>query len=126
MLTVRFEQGDSVDNIYAKLSLSQRPSGANFVMYDEDSPVALWRMHMIEDGRVGLIDKIAFLPDVAQQDRLFFVHAMFFKLSEGAPIILRVNGEHHELLKFGFEPVNGNMEICSKNINLHYACGRKG
>lgn len=128
MLTVRFENiGKKVEILYEKLGLSQPPCGANFVMYDGNDSVALWRMQIIvENGQtVGVIDKIAFLPSVEIGDKTFFVHAMFFKLQEGAPMLLRINGEHKELERFGFEFDGKNMQIISSNINLHYSCGVK-
>ena len=93
-------------------------------MYDEASPVALWRMQIaIEDEPVGVIEKIHFAPGVEEGDRTFFLHAMFFKLIEGAPVKLRIEGKREEFERFGFKEVGGNMEIYSRDVNLHYMCG---
>lgn len=122
MLTVRFETDLSA--IYRTLGIEGEPFGSNFVMYDGDKPVALWRMKIVlEDMPVGVIESVRFLDTVDEDDRTFFMHAMFFKLSEGSPIRLRVEGERDEYRKFGFQPVDGNMEINSTDINLHYRCG---
>lgn len=97
-------------------------------MYDESSPVALWRMTVkVESEPVGVIDKIFFSDGVEDGDRTFFLHAMFFKLIEGAPLTLRIAGERREFEKFGFRYADGNMEVYSKDVNLHYMCGgRRG
>ena len=122
MLTVRFET--ELTDIYRALGVEGEPFGSNFVMYDEDKPVALWRMTIArEDEPVGIIESVRFLDCVDDDDRTFFLHAMFFKLKEAAPLKLRFEGERREYEKFGFKNVNGNMEINSKDINLHYACG---
>ena len=124
MLTVRFENNSDVKEIYRVLGVEGEPFGSNFVMYDEKTPVALWRMKIvIEDEPVGVIEKIFFLDSVEEGDRTFFKHAMFFKLIEGAPIKLRIEGVKPEFEKFGFKSVDGNMEAYSKDINLHYMCG---
>ena len=129
MLTVRFENNSDAVKIYRVLGVEGEPFGSNFVMYDEKTPVALWRMRIaIEDEPVGLIEKIHFADGVEEGDRTFFLHAMFFKLGEGAPIRLRIEGIKPEFEKFGFVEADGNMEAYSNEINLHYGCGklRKG
>lgn len=126
MLTVKYAEDSVAKDIYRVLDIKNECSGANFVMYDEGEPVALWRMKILfEDKPIGLVDKVVFKEGVEDGDKLFFVHAMFFKLIEGAPMTIRVSGVHKELERFGFENVDGNMEIYSKNINLHYMCGSK-
>lgn len=126
MLTVRFENAVEVARVYAILGVEGEPTGSNFVMYDEDTPVALWRMRItIEDEPVGLIERIVFADGVEEGDKTFFLHAMFFKLIEGAPIKLRIEGIKPEFEKFGFKITDGNMEAISKDINLHYMCGGK-
>lgn len=126
MLTVKYRDGEEVEKDYCALGVQEKAEGANFVMYDGKIPVALWRMKiLLEDEPVGLIDKIFFADGVSEEDKLFFVHAMFFKLSEGAPVTLRVRGVHEELRRFGFEEKDGNMQINTKDINLHYMCAAK-
>lgn len=123
MLTVKYRDGEEVEKDYCALCLKERTDGANFVMYDGDRPVALWRMKIVfEDEPVGLIDKVFFVDGLSEDDKLFFVHAMFFKLSEGAPVKLRVRGVREELRRFGFEEKNGDMQIYSRDIKLHYNC----
>lgn len=124
MLTVRYENNTDMTAIYRALGVDGEPFGANFVMYDETVPVALWRMKILPESEpVGLIERIHFLDSVEEGDRTFFLHAMFFKLREGARIKLRIEGERREFEKFGFKSVDGNMEIYSDDINLHYMCG---
>lgn len=126
MLTVRFENNLGCKEIYKILGVSDEVSGTNFFMYDENNPVALFRMHFVTEGEiVGIIDKIHFLDSVEEGDRVFFKHAIFFKLIEGAPVKLRIIGIDREFEKYGFKEVNGNMEINTKDINLHYMCGKK-
>lgn len=125
MLTVKFISANEAEEIYLALGLTEAPFGSNFVMYDEARPVALWRMEIdAEHEPTGVIEKIFFADGVDDGDKTFFLHAMFFKLIEGAPIKLRINGIKPEFEKFGFKAVHGNMEAYSKDINLHYMCGR--
>ncbi len=126
MLTVKYAEGSVATDIYKVLGLQEECVGANFVMYDEKEPVALWRMKILfEEKPIGLVDRVVFKDGVEDGDKLFFVHAMFFKLIEGAPMTIRVGGVHNELERFGFEVVDGNMEVYSKDINLHYMCASK-
>lgn len=128
MLTVKYENLLAAADIYRLLGLEEKPYGANFFMYDEDRPVALWRMRVVsEDEAVGVIEKIFFADGVDEEDKTFFMHAMFFKLIEGAPIRLRLPTVDKQFEKFGFEEKDGCMEAYSKDINLYYRCGgRKG
>ena len=126
MLTVRFENNNNMVQIFEVLCVKKIPCGTNFVMYDENNPVAYWQMHIeLSPSPVAVIDEIFFKEDVEDGDKKFFVHAIFYKLIEGAPLQVRINGLHNELKKFGFVEINGNMEVYSKNINLHYMCGVK-
>lgn len=123
MLTVKYAEGSVATDIYKVLGMPEECTGANFVMYDEKEPVAVWRMKILfEEKPVGLVDRVFFKEGVEDGDKLFFVHAMFFKLIEGAPMTIRVCGAHNELERFGFKEVDGNMEVYSKDINLHYMC----
>ncbi len=126
MLTVKYEDSRAAADIYKTLGLEEKPSGANFFMYDGDKPVALWNMSVeVEDEPVGVIRRIYFADGVDEEDRTFFMHAMFFKLMEGAPVKLRVPEADESFAKFGFAEKNGCMEAYSKDINLHYRCGGK-
>ncbi len=123
MLTIKYRNLDEVLVDYAVLKLEDVPNGANFVMYDGDAPVALWRMSVSVDATpCATVEKVYFLESVEEGDKLFFVHAIFFKLIEGAPLMIKFNGVHDTLKRFGFEEIDGNMVILSKNINLHYRC----
>lgn len=123
MLTIKYRALDEVAVDYGEMGLQQKPFGANFVMYDDGIPKALWRMTVSVDIQpVADVEKVYFSSDVEEGDKLFFVHAMFFKLIEGAPVLIRFKGRHDELIRFGFEEIDGDMVISSKNINLHYGC----
>ncbi len=123
MLTIKYLMLNEVAQEYGALGIKDEPIGANFVMYDDDVPVALWRMQVVkEDEWIADVDKVYFVDGVEIGDKIFFTHAMFFKLIDGAPIIVRFKGVHDGLKRFGFEEVDGNMIISSKNINLHYMC----
>lgn len=102
-------------------------AGSTFVMYDEAEPVALWRMRIaIEDVPTGYIERIFFKDGVEEGDKLFFLHAMMFKLREGSPIMLKTK-KYGELLKrFGFAPSDESAQVYqlfSGDINLYYNCG---
>jgi len=125
MLTVRFENNSDCISIYKQISLNDEVSGTNFVMYDEQTPVAVFKMHIVlEDQPVAVIDRIFFKDGVEEGDKIFFKHAIFFKLIEGTPILIRIEGINEEFKKYGFVENNGNMEVISKEINLHYMCGK--
>ncbi len=124
MLTVKFLSASEVAPIYKTLGIDGEPFGSNFVMYDETTPAALMRLTLKNEGKgtVGVIEDIVFADGLEEGDKTFFLHAMFFKFREGAPIRLRISGERKEFEKFGFELVGGNMEINSNEINLYYNC----
>lgn len=122
MLTVRFETGDACQNAYKALGLAQDPVGSNFVMYDGKTPVALMRTH-IDAGVPSLcIDTVKFADGTDAQDKLFFLHAMFFKFREGTPILIR-SAVDERLKPFGFVEKDGVMELYSGEIDLYYNCG---
>lgn len=124
MLTVKFAGGEEALNLYKVLGLDEPPKNCNFFMFDDEEAVALWRMKIAVDTEpVAVIEKIHFLDSVTEDDRRFFYHAILFKLIEGSPILLRVEGVHDEFKKFGFKEKDGNMEVYSKDVNLYYACG---
>lgn len=124
MLTVKFIGSDYSDAPYAALKVERLENHSDFFMFDEDEPVAIFRIHIsLEDEPVGVIDLVRFKDSVAEEDRIFFYHAMMFELREGCPIKLRMACEDKYLLKFGFEKVGENFEIYSRDINLYYNCG---
>ncbi len=126
MLTVRFVNYEDARAIYRTLGIAEEPFGSNFAMYDGETPVAVWRMTIsAESEPVGVIDSIVFADGVEEGDRTFFLHAMFFKLIEGAPLVLRIPSVKREFERFGFEEKDGCMEVYSRDVNLHYACGGK-
>ena len=126
MLTVRYEDYAVAREIYRTLGIEEEPFGSNFVMYDGEAPAALWRMTIsAESEPVGVIDSIVFADGVEEGDKTFFLHAMFFKLIEGAPILLRIPSVKPEFERFGFKEKDGCMEVYSRNENLHYMCGGK-
>lgn len=127
MLTVRFiPEGEELDGICAELGLEEEPYGSNFIMFDEQTPVALWRMTVcIEDEPVGVIRQIYFKDGVDEDDRVFFLHVMMYKLRDGSPIKLRYSGDIERMKRFGFEDRGEYMEIYSGDINLYYNCGGK-
>ena len=110
----------------AALSLEGEPQGSNFVMYDEDAPVALMRTHIEFDAEPALvIDGVYFKNEVSAEDRKLFLHAMFFKLREGTPIMIKAD-DSDELKPFGFEKSeDGRAQLFSGDINLYYNCGGK-
>lgn len=122
MLTVRFETGDACQNAYEAIGIDGQPHGSNFVMYDGDVPVALMRTHIDASVPALNIDLVKFADGVDAQDRLFFLHAMFFKFREGTPILIRAAVDER-LKPFGFEQKDGIMELYSGEIDLYYNCG---
>ncbi len=121
MLTIKFETDkNTLEAIYANLEFCENVSGANFVFYDQNQAVGLWRLHFA--GENALTDKICFLKSVQDEDKNFFVRAMLFKFQTGAPILLRIKGVHKELAVFDFLEKDGNMQIMTDKINLHKCC----
>lgn len=127
MLTVKFLSGGQERlRALAALDIEGEPYGSDFVMYDGDAPVALWRMRIaFEDIPVGVIDRICFLDSVEEDDRVFFMHVMMFKLRDSSPLRLRYESgdEGERLKKFGFVETDKGLEINSEDINLFYNCG---
>lgn len=133
MLVVRFESGERLGEIYKALGVAAEPEGSNFVMFevhaipegdaDVGAAVALWRMRVSADGR-GDIELIRFKDGLDEGDKLFFLHAIMFKLREGSPILLETR-EYGDLLeRFGFErDDDGCFRLYSGEINLYYNCG---
>ncbi len=124
MLTLCFESDiQRVENAYKNLGVNDQVSGANFLFFDEKDVVGFMRIQI--DGHTAFCEKTFFLPTVEDGDKEFFVRVMFAKFQTIAPIIIRFDGIHPELKEFGFEEINGGMEILSNQINLHNKCPDK-
>lgn len=124
MLTLGFETNENLLlSLYSRLGIRGLVSGANFVFFDDSRPVGLWRMRVEENCAV--VDEMRYLEGVEDDDVLFFTHAMLFKLSESAPMRLKIKGERKEFYKFGFEYAEGYMDIFTASINLHGSCPDK-
>jgi hypothetical protein len=120
MLTLAYvQERDALDKIYHSLSSTESQEGANFVFFDEGNPVGYMRVRV--DGAV-IVDSVKFLPSVEAGDRLFFIHAMFYKFGLGAPVEIRFKGEHKELEPYGFSICEGYTSAISNQINLHVYC----
>ena len=62
------------------------------------------------------------LDGVEMGDKLFFIHAMFYKFSLGAPTEIRFKGERKELKLYGFTFKDGYTTAITTDINLHGYC----
>lgn len=123
MLTVRFETKDACETAMRALGVEGKPEGANFVMYEDGAPKAIMRTHFEAEGEHALIiDFVKFADGVDEGDKKFFLHAMFFKFREGAPVLLRADADKM-LEPFGFERKGDKFELYSGDINLYYNCG---
>lgn len=123
MLTVRFGIGKACEEAYSALGIAERQSGADFVMYDGETPVAIMHTHIDVSSEPALhIDFVKYADGVEEGDKKFFLHAMFFKFREGAPILIQAAPDD-SLKPFGFEEVDGQMRLYSGEINLYYNCG---
>lgn len=120
MLTLAYVQDkDALDKIYQTLDSKESQDGANFVFYDEGNPVGYMRVKVTG---AALVDSVKFLPSVEMGDRLFFIHAMFYKFGLGAPVEIRFKGERKELESYGFKVSEGYTSAISNQINLHVYC----
>ncbi len=120
MLTLAYAQeNDSLKSIYDAISPNETPEGANFVFLDDDKPVGYMRVKV---SRFILVEAVRFLPSVEWADKLFFIHAMFFKFGLGAPTEIRFKGEHSELAPYGFVVEEGYTKAITTEINLHNRC----
>ena len=120
MLTLVYvQEKDRLEKIYGDIAPNEQVSGANFIFLDEGNPVGFMRVK-IEDGI--LVDAVRFLPQVELGDKLFFIHAMFYKFGLGAPTEIRFKGEHKALILYGFSFKDGYMRAITTEINLHGYC----
>ena len=120
MLTLVYVQDkEQLEKIYGEIAPTDEISGANFVFLDDEKPVGFMRVKI--DGGI-LVDGVRFLPSVEVGDKLFFIHAMFFKFGLGAPMEIRFKGERKELTLYGFTFKDGYMRAITTEINLHGYC----
>ena len=120
MLTLVYvQEKEQLEKIYGEFAPTDEISGANFVFLDDEKPVGFMRVKI--DGDI-LVDGVRFLPSVEVGDKLFFIHAMFFKFGLGAPMEIRFKGERKELTLYGFTFKDGYMRAITTEINLHGYC----
>lgn len=120
MLTLMYvQEHEELEKIYSAISPEEEISGANFIFLDDGKPVGFMRVKI--DGGI-LVDAVRFLPQVEIGDKLFFIHAMFYKFGLGAPMEIRFKGEHKELTLYGFTFKDGYMRAITTEINLHGYC----
>ena len=120
MLTLVYvQEKEQLEKIYGEIAPTDEISGANFVFLDDEKPVGFMRVKI--DGDI-LVDGVRFLPSVEVGDKLFFIHAMFFKFGLGAPMEIRFKGERKELTLYGFTFKDGYMRAITTEINLHGYC----
>lgn len=120
MLTLVYvQEKEQLEKIYGEIAPTDEISGANFVFLDDEKPVGFMRVKI--DGGI-LVDSVRFLPSVEVGDKLFFIHAMFFKFGLGAPMEIRFKGERKELTLYGFTFKDGYMRAITTEINLHGYC----
>lgn len=131
MLTIRYENDKSViKTLYESLGIDGAEKGVNIVLREQEgltqigADTGLFRLIMLQDSSetTAIIDKIAFLNSVSEGDKNFFVRAVLYKLQKGAPILLRIPGEHRELEIFGFRQYADYAEALSTDIELHSEC----
>ena len=123
MLTLVYvQEKDQLEKIYKEIAPTEEISGATFAFLDEGKPVGFMRVK-ITDGI--LVDAVRFLPQVEIGDKLFFIHAMFYKFGLGAPTEIRFKGERKELSLYGFTFEDGYTRAITTEINLHGYCNGK-
>ncbi|MBO7221410.1 MAG: hypothetical protein J6V37_00010 [Clostridia bacterium] len=123
MLTLVYvQEKDQLEKIYKDIAPDEAVSGANFVFLDDEKPVGFMRVK-IDDGI--LVDAVKFAPQVEIGDKLFFIHAMFYKFGLGAPAEIKFRGEHKALALYGFTFKDGYTRAITTEINLHGYCNGK-
>lgn len=123
MLTLAYAQDvNSLTNAYALLGVEDSPVGCNFLFLDDGEVVGLMRIKF-EDCAV--VDLVRFANGVEIGDKIFFIHAILYKLKIGAPVRLFVRGLHEELKPYGFVEDGDGMSIVTNEINLHGNCKGK-
>ena len=123
MLTLVYvQEKDKLEKIYRDIAPDEAVSGANFIFLDDEKPVGFMRAK-IDDGI--LIDAVRFMPNVEVGDKLFFIHAMFYKFGLGAPTEIKFRGEQKALTLYGFTFKDGYTRAITTEINLHGYCNGK-
>ena len=121
MLTLRLITSiEEEKKIYDTLGLEDNLGGVLFLFLDDEKPVGFARNFLQLDGS-ALIDKIYYVDDLSFGDRDFFLRSTLYKY-QGASMLLKLEGDHKELYKFGFVYEDGYTSIWSQNINLHGGC----
>ena len=121
MLTLRLITSiEEEKNIYNSLGLDDASGGVLFLFQDDENPVGFARNFLQADGS-ALIDKIYYVDGVSFGDKDFFLRSVLYKY-QGASMVLKLEGDHKELYKFGFVYEDGYTSIWSQNINLHGGC----
>ncbi len=125
MLTVKFVTGEELEDVYKVLHVQGSPFGANFVMFEGEAPRAIVTLSVgVEECPVATIKRLQFADGIEEGDKLFFMHAIMFKLKEGSPVLIKADKGLEYLAKFGFEEgEDGMLQILSEDINLYYNCG---
>lgn len=123
MLTLAYAQENTVlTDAYDVLGIDLPPVGCNFLFLDDGKTVGLIRIKF-EDCAV--VDLVRFADGVEIGDKIFFIHAIFYKLKIGAPVRLYVRGTHEELKPYGFVEDGEGMSVITSEINLHGNCKGK-
>ena len=121
MLTLKLiTSAEEEKNIYNTLGLNDVPGGVLFLFLDDEKPVGFARNFVQQDGS-ALIDKIYYVDGMSFGDKDFFLRSVLYKY-QGASMLLKLEGDHKELYKFGFVYEGGYTTIWSQNINLHGGC----
>lgn len=124
MLTLAYAQDyEYLQETYSVLGIALPPVGCNFLYLDDGKAVGLIRLIFV-DG-VATVDTVKFADGVEDGDKLFFIHATFYKLKIGAPVRLKFRGRHEELKPYGFEIDGEDTSVITSEINLHGNCKGK-
>ena len=121
MLTLKLvTNNEEAKSVYSALGLENNANGILFVFLDDEKVVGFARNILQADGS-ALLDEIYFVDSLEFGDKDFFLRSVLYKY-QGASVLLKLEGDHKELYKFGFVYENGYTSIWSKDINLHGGC----
>lgn len=121
MLTLKLvTNNEEAKSVYSALGLENNANGILFVFLDDEKVVGFARNILQADGS-ALLDEIYFVDGLEFGDKDFFLRSVLYKY-QGASVLLKLEGDHKELYKFGFVYENGYTSIWSKDINLHGGC----